>query len=211
MSFLEKLLKSKPLPKVGVDEFVFAELVKDERGSNPEWGDILPIPGLEEIGYKSNVTRTPYFADNRKYAENVVVLAEVTAKLADIPPALRAKLFGHDDEKVIMEEGDVNPISIAIGYRIMKLGGGYRYIWVYNTTPVPFDETNQTLTENTSFQADSVIFSSEKLVSTGKRRRMLDDDDPRLEELGITAKMIEDNWFKNPLWDLTIDVEVPEA
>ena len=54
--------------------------------------------------------------------------------------------------------------------------------------------------ESLSFQTSDIKLVAVRLSSTGKMRRILDEDDPKAIAAGITLKMIEDNWFLSPLW-----------
>jgi len=193
-------LKSKTLPKIGVDEFWFAQLDKDETGSTPEFGTSIKVPGLVNVGFNPNAQTDTFNADNGPYASAAQTgNLQLTVGLADVPPELRAIWFGQYYEDGVLEEGQINPIEMAIAYRVKKSDNSYRYFWLYKTKAAPPSESTDTQGTSINFQSDSITINCSMLVSTGKYRRVLDDDDPSLPE-GVTPEDIAENWFKDPLW-----------
>jgi len=194
------MFKSKTLPKIGVDEFWFAPLTKDEQDSQPEYAESVKVPGLVNVGFNPNAQTGTYNADNVPYAVAVQTgNLELSVGLADIPPELRAVWFAQAYENGILEEGQINPIDMGVAYRVKKSSGAYRYVWVFKAKAAPPSESTETQGTSVNFQSDSITINGSMLVSTGKSRRILDDDDPNLPE-GVTPKVIEENWFTDPLW-----------
>ena len=193
-------LKSKTLPKIGVDEFWFAKLLKDEVGEDPEYDPSVKVPGTVQVGFNPNSQTGTFYADNIAYA----VAAQLgdlalTVGLADIPPELSAIWFGHEYENGLLEEGQIDPIDMAVAYRVKKSNNAHRYVWLYKSKAAPPAESVDTKTNTINFQSGSAVISAAVLVSKNKFRRILDDDDPNLSE-GVTPALIFENWFKSPLW-----------
>ena len=193
--------QNKPMPKIGVDMFAFALLKTDPVDGLPTYGEVVRVPGTVQVGFNPNSQTGTFHADNSAYATTAQTgdLA-LSVGLADIPPPLRAIWFGQKYENGVLSEGQINPPDMAIGYRIKKANGAYRYIWILKAKAAPPAESNDTQGSSVSFQSDSITFNCAALVSTGLFRRVLDDNDPGLSP-GTNPATIRAGWFTGPLWE----------
>ena len=192
--------QNKPMPKIGVDMFAFAVLKSDPVEGLPTYGAVIRVPGTVQVGFNPNSQTATFHADNGAYT-NAAQTGDLalTVGLADIPPALRAIWFGQLYENGILLEGQINPPDMAIGYRIKKAHGGFRYIWIMKGKAAPPAESNDTQGSSISFQSDSITINCATLVSLDIFRRVTDDDDPNLPS-GVDSMTIRNGWFTSPMW-----------
>jgi len=196
------MLKSKTMPKIGVDMLYFAPLKSDPVVGEPEYDEPVRVPGLVQVAWNPNAQTGTYYADNGAYATAAQKGdLSMTVGMADIPPELAAIWFGHDYEDGVVFEGQINPIEMAVGYRVKKSDGAYRYFWCFKGKAAPPQTSTDTQSNSISFQGGSITINFATLVSTGKDSKWVDDDGPDLP-VGLTPKMIEDNWFTDPMWVL---------
>ena len=199
-------LKSNPMPWVGVDMFYWAPLVSDKApaGATPgatTYGAAQRVPGLTNVSFTANSQTGSYYADNGVYA-TAAQLGELglAVQSADIPPELRAEWFQYDYEDGVLNEAQINPIEMAVGYRRKRSDGSYRYVWLLKVKPGMSDEATATQNDSIAFQDGTTNFAPEMRISDGLYRRTLDDDDPALPE-DVTPEVIAANWFTDPNWD----------
>ncbi|MCL2080237.1 MAG: hypothetical protein FWH17_10465 [Oscillospiraceae bacterium] len=194
------MLKNKPMPKIGVDSFCYAPLIKDDPDSVPEYGETVKIPGTVSVGFTANSQTIPFHADNGVYVSAAQTGdITLTVGLADIPPEIQAAWFGSKYENGMIEDGELNAQEMAVGYRVKKANGAYRYFWLYKGVASPPSENVNTTGNTLTHQSDSITISCAMLASTGKYRRRIDSDDKNLPA-GVDSKMIENNWFESPVW-----------
>lgn len=173
---------------VGVENLVYAILTEEE---TPIYGTPeLVSPAINvKINPKSN-SETLY-ADNRA-VETVTSLGEVEVEIEtqDLPLEVQAALLGHtlDTTSKVMsyEANDIAPY-VAIGFKVKKANGKYRYVWLLKGK---FSEPE----EEHSTQEDKTKFQTPKLKGTfltredGKWKYTADEDS------GFTGGS---TWFSN--------------
>ena len=196
----KRQLKNKPHPRTGADGFHYAVLEDDPAGGLPLYAASVEVPGFASGGYNQNANTNSYYADNGVY-ETATQTGDLTAtvQIADLTPEISHDLFGHEYKDGLLLEGLVNAKDIAIGWRVKKANGKYRYFWHTKGKAAPPAETTNTQGNNVSFQDVTVTVACSMLASLGIARRVLDDDDANLPE-GTTPEIIAENWFKDPLW-----------
>jgi len=192
-----------PLPTIGVDKFYFAPLIKDEPDGTIEYGESVRVPGLVHITFKPNSVSDTFYADNGPYT-SAAQTGDITVDVdqADIPLALRAMWYGQKYEHGVLEEGQINPIEMGVGYRVKKSNGSHRNIWLHKGKAILPDEDAVTQGSSVNFQTSKITIKCSMLVANGKYRRVVDDDSKDLAE-GVNAETIEKHWFTSPLWDYT--------
>jgi len=196
-------LGNTPQPKVGCEEFWFAPLLTDIAGAEkPTYGPAVRVPGLTQFGFNPNAQSASFYADNGVYStatQNGDLT--LTVGMAQVTPEIRAIWFGQDYKKGLLEEGQINPIEMAVGAKTTFPDGSSAYAWYYKAKAAPPAESANTKGNSISFQSDSITINCASLVSTGKYRRLLIDSDKNLAET-LTPEAIAANWFVDPIWDL---------
>ena len=189
------------VPMVGVDMLHYA-LVKSDTTASYEVEEIKKIPGSTEAGFNMNGQSATFYADNGAY-DNATAMGDfdVSVACADVPPQMKADLFGFEYNKATgeMSAGDINSPYVAILYRIQKSNGAYRYVKIYKSKAVPNEEKAQTKGGSINFQTNGFTLKAAKRFLDGKYHKILDSDDPNLPA-GVTNETIEANWFSKIDW-----------
>ena len=100
---------------------------------------------------------------------------------ADIPPAMRAKFFGHavDANGVVVGSEDDTPPYRAFGFKSKKADGTYRYVWLYKCAPVKRAADSAYKTDpgkTVERQTTKIDFEAVPTIYTGEYQVMVDDD-----------------------------------
>jgi phi13 family phage major tail protein len=202
------------MPKIGLDQFHYAQLQTDTPGSGSTpgtvtYGTVKRVPNIVQGAFTANAQSASYYADNAA----VVTAAQLgdmalAVQSADIPPEVRAEWYGQEYQHGMLKEGQINPLDMAFGYRVKKaappgVNAAYRYIWLLKTKPSLSDETVNTQTNSISFQDSSTNFAIAVRQADGLFRYMVDSDDPKLEEASVTPEDLEENFFSSVEWCAT--------
>lgn len=120
----------------GLDMFHISELTLDSTAS-VTFEDPEAIPGAVSVNVTPEQNKNSFKADNSTYAV-LSSLGDVTVEMeaADLPMATKAKLYGRTSEQgVQFGSKDDQPTELALGFRMKKSTGGYRYVWLLKGTP----------------------------------------------------------------------------
>lgn len=194
-------MEQKYIPMIGVDMLHYAKVTAD---STTEYTAESPtrVAGLTEAGINLNPQTGTFYADNGPYAA-AAALGEfdIAISCADVPPSLRADLFGYDYDAATGEllMTDLNPPDVAIQFRVQKSDNAYRYFTIYKAKAVPNEERVQTKGGSINFQTNGFSLKGAKRLKDGALYRQLDDDDPNLPE-GVTPEVIASKWFTDVDW-----------
>ncbi|KZL93974.1 major tail protein [Clostridium magnum] len=138
---------------VGVENLVYAVL-SDEVA--PTYGTpALISPAINvKINPKSN--SDTLYADNRA-VETVSSMGEVDVEIEtqDLPLEVQAVLLGHTLDtttKVMSYEADDIAPYVAIGFKVKKANGKYRYVWLLKGKFSEPEEEHSTQEDKTKFQ-----------------------------------------------------------
>lgn len=196
--------EQKYTPMVGVDMLYYAKVTSDTTTAFTAEKPTR-IPGLTEAGVNMNPQTGSFYADNGVY-ETATGMGDIDVSIAcaDVPPSLRADLFGFDYDASTGEVGvsDINAPYVAILYRVMKSSGAYRYVCIYKAKAVPNEERAQTKGGSINFQTNGFTLKGAKRLKDGRAYRMLDDDDPNLPT-GVTPEIIAQKWFSDVEWAIS--------
>jgi len=198
------------LPKTGVGMGHWAKVLTDTAG-DPDgltYSEVKKLPGMVQIAFAPNAQTGTYWADNIAYA-TAAQLGDMTLGIQcpDLPPEDRAEWYGQKYENGLLEEGAINPIEMAFGYRIRKANGAFRYLRVYKVKPAVADETTGTGTNAINWQDGTIPAAIAMSQALNTYRRMIDDD-PNLP-VGVTPDVIAAGWFTSPLW--VVSATIPET
>ena len=193
------------MPVIGVEKLHYGKITADSStaitGEQPK-----PIPGLTEIGFNRNGQLSTFFADNMAYC-TASATGEIDGAVAaaDVPPGLANELYGdtYNAETGELLMGDINSPDIFIQYRVKKSTGAWRYVTLYKVKCAPVEQKVTTKGGNINFQTNGFSFKAANTIFNGNFGRILDDDDPNLPE-GVTPKLIEDNWFTDVNWQISV-------
>lgn len=161
---------------IGVENLVFATLTDE---SAVTYGTVTNIAPLINVKVSPKVNSDNLYADNRA-VETISVLGEVDVEIEtqDMPLEVQATLLGHSlDATTGVMTYDIDDVApyVAMGFKIKKANGKYRYVWLLKGK---FEE----LGEEGATQEDKVKFSTPKLKGTfvtradGKWKYTADED-----------------------------------
>ena len=193
--------EQKYTPMVGVDMLYYAKVTSD---TTAEYTAETPvrIPGLTEAGVNMNPQISTFYADNGPYATDTALGdLDVSIACADVPPKLKADLFGFafDESTGELSVSDLKPSDVAILYRIANSSGGHRYVCIYKAKAVPNEERAQTKGGSINFQTNGFTLKGARRLKDGRLFRILDDNDPSLPA-GVTPELIQEKWFSDVDW-----------
>ncbi|MVX64225.1 phage tail protein [Clostridium chromiireducens] len=138
---------------VGVENLVYAILTDEQTSTYGTPALVSPAINVK-INPKSN-SETLY-ADNRA-VETVSNLGEVDVEIEtqDLPLEVQAALLGHKldaTSKVMSYEADDMAPYVAIGFKVKKGNGKYRYVWLLKGKFSEPEEEHSTQENKTKFQ-----------------------------------------------------------
>ena len=142
---------------IGVESLVMAKMTDEILET---YGAVTPISPLINIKISPKSNSDSLYADNR-VVEKIISLGDIDIEIEvqDLPLEVQADMLGHtlDATKGVMtyNVNDVAPY-IAIGFKIKKSNGKYRYVWLLKGK---FEEMG----DEASTQEDKVNFQTPKL------------------------------------------------
>jgi phi13 family phage major tail protein len=177
---------------IGVDCVHYALLTSDTV-SGATWESAVALPGITEVGINPNGSVVSLFADNGPaITANTIGEIDVTLTLADLTPAEKAVLLGHDTNGgVISYKGDDVSPDVAIGFRTLLSDGSYGYVWLMKGKFAEGGEATTTKGAELSFQTPTISGKFTILAYNGEWKRTTRTDDP--DYVAATGT----NWFTN--------------
>lgn len=145
---------------VGVENLVFATLTDDTLMT---YGTVTKISPLINVKVTPKITSTSLYADNMA-VENVTSLGDIDVEFEtqDLPLEVQAALLGHTLDLVggvmTYKSSDLAPY-VALGFKIKKGNGKYRYVWLLKGR---FED----LSEEAATQDAATKFTTPKLKGT---------------------------------------------
>ncbi|WP_411679847.1 major tail protein [Clostridium thailandense] len=138
---------------VGVENLVYAVL-SDEAASTYGTPTLISPAINVKINPKSN--SNTLYADNRA-VETISSMGEVDVEIEtqDLPLEVQAVLLGHTLDtttKVMSYEADDIAPYVAIGFKVKKANGKYRYVWLLKGKFSEPEEEHSTQEDKTKFQ-----------------------------------------------------------
>lgn len=184
------------VPMTGVDMLHYAVVTTD---TSTEYAaeDPVPVPGATEVGFNVNAQTGTFYADNVPYATDTALgEIDVAVACADVPPSMRAAIYGYlyDATTGELKEGELKSVAVALMYRIRKSNGAYRYVTIYNAKAAPNEERVQTKGGSINFQTNGFSMKAATRAKDKMIRSILDDDDPKLPT-GVTPETIAAKYF----------------
>lgn len=145
---------------IGVENLVFAKLLDEVA---PSYGTVTNISPLINIKLSPKVNSDTLYADNQA-VETVSSLGQIDVEVEtqDLPLEVQKDLLSHtlDATKGVMTYSveDIAPY-VALGFKIKKANGKYRYVWLLKGK---FEE----ISDEAATQEDKAKFSTPKMKGT---------------------------------------------
>lgn len=142
---------------IGVEGLVFATLTDETLGT---YGTVTPVSPLINIKITPKSNADVLYANNRQ-VERVVALGDIDVEFEtqSLPLEVQAIMLGHTLDPItgvmVYNVNDIAPY-IAIGFKIKKGNGKYKYVWLLKGS---FEE----LSEEYATQEDKSKFATPKL------------------------------------------------
>lgn len=167
---------------IGLKDLVTAELLTDT-SSETTYAAVESVAGSIniEVSDDSGAADVQYADDSEFDRLYPLPKLSFSMELADVPPAMQAKFFGHavDTYGVVVSSQDDEPPYRAFGFKSKKADGTYRYVWLLKCIPVKRASDHSHNTE----QGDTVDRQTSKIdwevvptIYTGEYQYMVDDD-----------------------------------
>jgi phi13 family phage major tail protein len=169
---------------IGLRDVVIAKLLTDEAGSTPTYDDVEPLVGAIDLDVSDN-GGDPDVQDYDDHEGDVIYPSpdlRGTIEMADVPPAMLAKLMGHRVDKygVVVHNEEDKPPYFAWGFKSEKTNGKDRYVWYYKgrCRQMPQDKhtTKPSNGKTPTRQTTKLQVTFIKLTSTGDARAFVDED-----------------------------------
>lgn len=142
---------------VGVENAVYA-ILTDE--ATPKYSAVKSLAPLLNVKISPKTSSDTLYADNRAI-ESVTTLGEIETELeiSDLPLEVQAELLGHalDATTGIMSYRNTdNAPYIALGFKIKKANGKYRYVWLLKGKFEEVETEAKTQEDKTDFQTPKI-------------------------------------------------------
>lgn len=145
---------------IGLRDVHVALLTKDD-STGATYDTPEKVVGAISANVNPNPSSATLFADDGPY-DSASTLGEIELELnmADIPPAMQAKLLGHTFANGILvrKSSDVPP-WVAVAYRSLKSNGSYRYTWLYKGKFAEAEQENQTKGDSIEWKTPTITGS----------------------------------------------------
>lgn len=166
----------------GCDNLVIAEVTVDDNESY--------TPGaVEELAPVGEISKTVETSSEAKYYDNkpmIVINSEgadtVTFTVPALPLAMLAKITGKtvDQDTGAFIDGERKEKYFAVGYRLKKTDGTYRYVWRFKGSFNIPDETSATENNGTDSNNQQLTFTgistTHKFTKGGAAKAMVIDE-----------------------------------
>ena len=185
------------VPIIGLDNFHYALLTEDlTTGTTYEAS--VAVPNLNQANIAFNGTSAIWFADNGPaVVSSQIGEVEVEIIVGDLPPEDYTKLIGATRVNgKISYNVNANAPDCAIGFRLMKSDGSYRYMWLLKGKFTHPDQNAQTKSDSVEFQPQTLQFKGVARLSDKNVYFRVDDNDADLPEPAKTT--IEESFFDDP-------------
>lgn len=191
--------------KIGLKDVVYAILTDDGVATPGEatYATPKPLKGAITANFSPNASNDTLFADDGPY-DTASTLGAMTLELnvADLPSDTYAEIIGAKIDattKVVVNSSNDQPPYMAVGMKIAKSNGKYRYIWYLKGKFAAPDESNQTKADSINWNTPTITGNFLKRSADDNWRFAVDTDD-----LTVPANVIT-NFFTSPnVTDITI-------
>jgi len=167
---------------IGVSDVHYALMTagSDSTSATPTYAAAVAMAGVTEIAINPNGSVVTLFADNGPaITANTIGEIEVSMSVADLTPAERLALLGHNAAGGVVSyaDDDISP-DVAIGFQTLLSDGTVGYVWLLKGKFVANEEKFATKKEGIEFQVPSLSGKFTCLIFDGKYKRTTRSDDP---------------------------------
>ncbi|CAK7037764.1 major tail protein [Tissierella sp.] len=185
------------MSQYGLKDIHFALLETDDK-SGVSYGVIEEILGAINAKINPNVNTQELYADDQLW-ESISALGkiEVEIETADLQLKTRAKVLGNKYENgVLIETKDDVPPYLALGFKSLRKGGKYRYVWLLKGVAQPMGEDFTTKKDNVEHKTPVVRFTFMPRTFDGEWKHTADEDSVDFKGA--------DTWFNSVPGEVTI-------
>jgi len=180
----------------GVDNLVYAEVLKDDEGGYEAAEPKLLAPTAEISKSVEQGSATKYY-DNKPALVIASTGADtVTFTVSVLGLETLAEITGqfYDPDTGAMAEGEAEPRYFAVGYRLKKTDGSYRYVWRLKGRFAQPEESSATEDAGTDSKNQSLVYtgvSTEHRFAKGGARKsvMVDEGDGKADLEGFFSEV----------------------
>lgn len=143
----------------GTDGLVIAEVTKDEKGGIT-WGtpeDLVPVAQIEK--QVETGAETKYYDNNPALTINSEGADTINLTVSGISLETLGKILNKPYENGMFSDEITTPKYFALGYRVKKTDGTYRYVWRYKGTFGVPGETSQTEDAGTTSNNQTLTYT----------------------------------------------------
>lgn len=146
------------MPKIGVSDLHYAEILTDEKGVGTTYDTPKPIPQLSKIKIDPKTNSKTYYADNAAAATySAMGEVDVEAEVGDIPIDTLADILGSEVNAGVMycKSTDQGPY-LALGFIALDDKGKKEFVWLYKGRfSIPAEDL-KTLEDTPDFQPKTI-------------------------------------------------------
>jgi phi13 family phage major tail protein len=165
------------MSQYGLKDIHFALLETDDK-SGVSYSEVEQILGAINARINPSVNTQELYADDQLW-ESISALGkiEVEIETADLPLKVRAKVLGNKYENgVLIESKDDVPPYLALGFKSLRKGGKYRYVWLLKGVAQPMGEEYTTKKDNVEHKTPVIRFTFMPRIFDGEWKRTADED-----------------------------------
>ena len=165
------------MSQYGLKDIHFALLEEDTK-TGVTYKDVEAILGAISAKINPSVNTQELYADDQLW-ESISALGkiEVEVETADLPLATRAKVLGNKFENgILIESKDDVPPYLALGFKSLRKGGKYRYVWLLKGVAQPMGEDFETKKDNVDHKTPVIKFTFMPRAFDGEWKHTADED-----------------------------------
>ncbi len=164
------------MSQYGLKDIHFALLETDDK-AGVSYDVVEEIAGAINAKINPNVNTQELYADDQLWeAISILGKIEVEIETADLSLKTRAKILGNKfEEGVLVETKDDIPPYLALGFKSLKKGGKYRYVWLLKGLAQPMGEDFTTKKDNVEHKTPVIKFTFMPRTFDGEWKRTADE------------------------------------
>ncbi|HZJ99105.1 MAG TPA: major tail protein [Tissierellaceae bacterium] len=164
------------MSQYGLKDIHFALLETDDK-EEVIYDVVEEISGAINAKINPNVNTQELYADDQLWeAISALGKIEVEIETADLSLKSRAKILGNKfEEGILVETKDDIPPYLALGFKSLRKGGKYRYVWLLKGVAQPMGEDFTTKKDNVEHKTPVIKFTFMPRTFDGEWKRTADE------------------------------------